>query len=645
MSAPAIKVPFPNFGDRNGQPLDNGNVYIGTAFMDAEENQIQVYWDDALTIPAFQPIKTSGGYFYRNGTIANIFVNGDYSMTVKDSQNTLVYTAEAVSGQGAFGAILLATDTALEARNDLGILSAAQYAANGGAALIGTASGNNLQVVLDGLDSQGDALATASVARYMPRIVPPEFIRGDGSTRTDIFPLQINYPGPGGSVLTKTPLDIASELGNVVVRATFPDIHVTPTGAGTNSGDSLANAMPWATAWQTNTTARKLLIYDVGTYQNLPLVAGTHAGAAVPKWLKMVDGRMRVNSGSTNLQPAAMTVTLTSGYVYQATMVSTNYDIPTAMLKTLVPNPVDGKPDSMKAYSSIAALTALGDNGEGWFYDRTGAYGPARTLYWTYYGTDQTVVGNRNFHIVYANTTLDSFGEFSAEWVMTATTVIFEGKVEMDGVWINMRQSSAGLPVFLAQTLLDEPTFSLASASYGFRAEGLCYLDGWQSIRSKYDGFNAYKGSFDGSVGFSCANNYFSLGSGDIGTWGTSGRTANNQGWSVHDKCNTMLFGSLIQAAFGPGWADVVGTTHNSCSWGGGVVSRYNYADSGISNGFYFDGSGDGTRTVYLDTCMSVGNTRDLVVVDAAANIYNNTLPTRLALSGGTITTYSPEAP
>lgn len=103
MGAPTVKVPFPTFYNRDGQPLDNGNVYIGTALMDPVANPIQVYWDDALTIPASQPIKTSGGYFYRNGTVANVFVNGDYSMTVKDAKNTLVYTSDSVFntiGQG-----------------------------------------------------------------------------------------------------------------------------------------------------------------------------------------------------------------------------------------------------------------------------------------------------------------------------------------------------------------------------------------------------------------------------------------------------------------------------------------------------------------------------------------------------------------
>lgn len=96
MGAPTIKVPFPTFDDRDGQPLDSGNVYIGSAFQDPETNPIQVYWDDALTIPAAQPIKTSGGYLYRNGTVSNVFANGDYSITVKDNKGNLVYSCPSV---------------------------------------------------------------------------------------------------------------------------------------------------------------------------------------------------------------------------------------------------------------------------------------------------------------------------------------------------------------------------------------------------------------------------------------------------------------------------------------------------------------------------------------------------------------------
>jgi len=92
MVALSIQVPYPVFYDREGQPLDNGNIYIGVANLDPITNPIQVYYDDALTITASQPLKTSNGYIYRNGTPAQLYVNaGNFSITVNDSKNLFVY--------------------------------------------------------------------------------------------------------------------------------------------------------------------------------------------------------------------------------------------------------------------------------------------------------------------------------------------------------------------------------------------------------------------------------------------------------------------------------------------------------------------------------------------------------------------------
>lgn len=93
MAALSVQVPYPVFYDRDGQPLDNGNIYIGVANLDPVTNPIQVYYDEALTIQASQPLKTSGGYVYRNGTPAQLYVNAtNFSILVNDSKNTLVYS-------------------------------------------------------------------------------------------------------------------------------------------------------------------------------------------------------------------------------------------------------------------------------------------------------------------------------------------------------------------------------------------------------------------------------------------------------------------------------------------------------------------------------------------------------------------------
>jgi hypothetical protein len=92
MAALSIQVPYPVFYDRDGQPLDNGNIYIGEANLDPVTNPLQVYYDEALTITASQPLKTSNGYVYRNGTPAQLYVDAaNFSITVNDNKNLLVY--------------------------------------------------------------------------------------------------------------------------------------------------------------------------------------------------------------------------------------------------------------------------------------------------------------------------------------------------------------------------------------------------------------------------------------------------------------------------------------------------------------------------------------------------------------------------
>jgi hypothetical protein len=92
MSALSIQVPFPVFQDRDGQPLDNGYIWIGTANLNPQTNPVVAYYDEALTIVAAQPLRTLNGYISRAGTPAQIYVNGvDYSILVQDSKGSMVY--------------------------------------------------------------------------------------------------------------------------------------------------------------------------------------------------------------------------------------------------------------------------------------------------------------------------------------------------------------------------------------------------------------------------------------------------------------------------------------------------------------------------------------------------------------------------
>jgi hypothetical protein len=87
----AVFEPYSLIFDRDGQPLENGYLWFGTAAQNPQTNPIVVYWDQAGTQIAAQPIRTSGGYPVRNGAPARVYVNADdYSLVVRDKNQRLI---------------------------------------------------------------------------------------------------------------------------------------------------------------------------------------------------------------------------------------------------------------------------------------------------------------------------------------------------------------------------------------------------------------------------------------------------------------------------------------------------------------------------------------------------------------------------
>ena len=93
MSALSIQPPYPAFAGADGQPLENGYIWVGTVNLNPQVNQIAVYWDSALTIPAAQPIRTLNGYPVYQGTPSRFYAANDYSIQVLDSKGSVVYTS------------------------------------------------------------------------------------------------------------------------------------------------------------------------------------------------------------------------------------------------------------------------------------------------------------------------------------------------------------------------------------------------------------------------------------------------------------------------------------------------------------------------------------------------------------------------
>jgi len=90
MTISKVISPYESFTDLDGSPLDGGYIFIGAVNLNPETNQIQIYWDSALTQPAPQPLRTVSGYISRNGTPSAVYAASDYSITVKNKSLSLV---------------------------------------------------------------------------------------------------------------------------------------------------------------------------------------------------------------------------------------------------------------------------------------------------------------------------------------------------------------------------------------------------------------------------------------------------------------------------------------------------------------------------------------------------------------------------
>jgi hypothetical protein len=93
MFALSIKPPYPAFAGADGQPLENGYIWVGTVNLNPQANPIAVFWDAALTIPAAQPIRTLDGYPSYQGTPSRFYAASDYSIQALDSKGSVVYTS------------------------------------------------------------------------------------------------------------------------------------------------------------------------------------------------------------------------------------------------------------------------------------------------------------------------------------------------------------------------------------------------------------------------------------------------------------------------------------------------------------------------------------------------------------------------
>ncbi len=93
-----VTAPFEQFYDIDGDPLENGQIYVGTVGLSAQSNQVTVYYDESLTLTLPQPIRTIGGRPVNGNTPVNLFIAADsYSITVLNKNGSPITSSLEVS--------------------------------------------------------------------------------------------------------------------------------------------------------------------------------------------------------------------------------------------------------------------------------------------------------------------------------------------------------------------------------------------------------------------------------------------------------------------------------------------------------------------------------------------------------------------
>lgn len=624
-----IQSPFQQLFDKNGSPLDDGCVYIGTTNTNPETSPIAIYWDDAGTIPAAQPLRTLNGYIVRSGTPARVYTAlEDFSMTVKDKQGRVVFSvADATSDSNLTTALASSSGSSL-----VGFLQA-------GTGAVARTVQSKLRDVVNIADfsniTQYNTARNALLGRNDMLVLPDNesidllISAALDQTRSILFKAR-TAPHANFSFFTSDfTVTRCSGPGQAAVLQDLRDVWTTKysgfmTGGivyvdGTNGND--ANAGGITTPWQTidkalRTSNSGMVLVMPGNYESTGF-RYTDTQGDRPKMLIAPYGGVTIWTSGDTVSSATWTANGTHPNVYETTLITANHVIrvlrsdQTDLLNLATPMP------------KCASLADVNNQGYGWWYDPT-----TKKLYVRDGLLNINTVVKASLQAIYAPSGDNQLLVYSSKLYLENITLLQYPFV--------LKVAGQAVP----EVWLKNCTVRYAESHSRTVQGGGSYSQGCTYYRSTADHANYTTAS--GTTAYGVEINDTTYFAGDVDTFGSGATqptnpisTAQNKNSSSNHDGYVVRINGNHSGSYGP----VIADTNNSYTWNLGTQTNYSYATGASRYGFLTQGA---NARSWLDGCSAgFGNggvNSDILAVVSYFNAFGN----RAATNSGIFAVYVP---